>query len=121
VRSDHLPEEKTRVFIEAFSALPQKILWKWESDILPGQPANVKIGKWLPQQDILGIMALYMIDYIHNYEHTSAMTISRVSICFMAKGNIWGDSQTTCGTTIIIITRGVPNRLNYCVIFTIYT
>jgi glucuronosyltransferase len=59
VRSDHLPEEKTRVFIEAFSALPQKILWKWESDILPGQPANVKIGKWLPQQDILGIMAFF--------------------------------------------------------------
>jgi glucuronosyltransferase len=53
VRSDHMPEEKRRVFIEAFSELPQKILWKWESDILPGQPPNVKSGKWLPQQDIL--------------------------------------------------------------------
>jgi glucuronosyltransferase len=31
VRSDHMPEEKMRVFIEAFSALQQKILWKWES------------------------------------------------------------------------------------------
>jgi glucuronosyltransferase len=66
VRSDHMSEEKRRVFIEAFSALPQKILWKWESAHLPGQPANVKIGTWLPQQDILGIMTLHMIDYIHN-------------------------------------------------------
>jgi hypothetical protein len=53
-----MPEEKRRVFIEAFSELPQKILWKWESDILPGQPANVKIGTWLPQQDILGNMVV---------------------------------------------------------------
>jgi glucuronosyltransferase len=58
VRSVHMPEEERRVFIEVFSALPQKILWKWESDILPGQPPNVKIEKWLPQQDILGNSAV---------------------------------------------------------------
>jgi glucuronosyltransferase len=54
VRSDHIPEEKIRAFLEAFTKLPQKIVWKWESDILPGQPPNMKSGKWLPQQDILG-------------------------------------------------------------------
>jgi len=58
VRSELLPEEKRRAFIEAFSSLPQKILWKWDLAHLPGQPANVKIGKWLPQQDILGNMAV---------------------------------------------------------------
>lgn len=26
---------------------------KWESDTLEGKPANVMIGKWLPQDDIL--------------------------------------------------------------------
>jgi glucuronosyltransferase len=57
VRSDLMPEEKRRVFIEAFSELPQKILWKWESARVPGQPEIVKIGDWLPQQDILGNMA----------------------------------------------------------------
>jgi glucuronosyltransferase len=62
VLSDHMPEEKRRVFIEAFSTLPQKILWKWESDILPGQPPNVKIEKWLPQQDILGNTILFLIE-----------------------------------------------------------
>jgi glucuronosyltransferase len=56
MRSDHMAEEKIRAFLEAFSELPQKILWKWEADSLPGQPANVKTGKWLPQQDILGNM-----------------------------------------------------------------
>jgi glucuronosyltransferase len=58
VRSDHMPEETRRIFIEAFSELQLKILWKWESARLPGQPANVKIRTWLPQQDILGNMAL---------------------------------------------------------------
>ena len=58
VRSDHMPEEKRRVFIEVFSALPQKILWKWELDRLPGRPPNMKTGTWLPQQDILGNIAV---------------------------------------------------------------
>jgi hypothetical protein len=49
-----MPQEKRHAFLGAFSELPQKILWKWEADILPGQPPNVKLGKWLPQQDILG-------------------------------------------------------------------
>ncbi|XP_021932915.1 UDP-glucuronosyltransferase 2B17-like isoform X2 [Zootermopsis nevadensis] len=53
VQSDRIPEEKRIIFLEVFSELPQKILWKWESDILPRQPSNVKIGKWLPQQDVL--------------------------------------------------------------------
>jgi hypothetical protein len=53
-----MPEEKRSAFIEVFSELPQKIIWKWESDRLPGQPENVKIGTWLPQQDILGNMAV---------------------------------------------------------------
>jgi glucuronosyltransferase len=57
VRSNLIPDKKRLAFLEAFSELPQKVLWKWESDILPGQPSNVKIGKWLPQQDILGNVA----------------------------------------------------------------
>jgi glucuronosyltransferase len=58
VKSDRMPQEKRRIFIEAFSTLPQKILWKWEAAHLPEQPANVKTGAWLPQQDILGNMAV---------------------------------------------------------------
>ncbi|XP_049840948.1 UDP-glycosyltransferase UGT5-like [Schistocerca gregaria] len=53
VRSDKLGENQLRAFLEAFQELPQKVLWKWESDSLPGQPTNVKIIKWAPQNDIL--------------------------------------------------------------------
>ncbi|XP_068085860.1 UDP-glycosyltransferase UGT5 [Anabrus simplex] len=53
VRSDKLQEDKRRALLEAFAQLPYKVLLKWESDTLPGQPKNVKVGKWLPQKDIL--------------------------------------------------------------------
>jgi glucuronosyltransferase len=48
-----LPEDKRNAFLQAFSKLPQKILWKWEADTLPGQLGNIRIEKWLPQADIL--------------------------------------------------------------------
>jgi hypothetical protein len=120
MRSDHMPEEERRVFIEAFSELPQKILWKWESARLPGQPANVKIGTWLPQQDILGNMTLCMIDYIHYYE-ASTITMTRVTNFFLGQKATFvfmGDSQNTHGK---IIMPSIHNGLNYCIMFTIYT
>lgn len=49
-----MPESKRAVFLEAFKQIKQKVLWKWETDDLPGKPDNVKLGKWLPQTDILG-------------------------------------------------------------------
>jgi glucuronosyltransferase len=53
IRGDTLPSEKRDALMQAFSELPQRVLWKWEADSLPGQPKNVKIAKWLPQFDIL--------------------------------------------------------------------
>lgn len=49
-----LPEEKRNEIMAALKDLPYKVLWKFENDQLPGKPANVKIDKWLPQNDILG-------------------------------------------------------------------
>lgn len=54
LKSKELPEEKRNAILKSFSKLKEKVLWKFEDDILPGQPPNVKIEKWLPQQDILG-------------------------------------------------------------------
>ncbi|PNF23012.1 UDP-glucuronosyltransferase 2B33 [Cryptotermes secundus] len=48
-----MPAIKRQAFVEAFSKLKQRIIWKWEADNLPGKPQNVKIGKWFPQSDIL--------------------------------------------------------------------
>ena len=39
--------------INTFAKLKQRVIWKWESDVLPGKPDNVFISKWLPQDDIL--------------------------------------------------------------------
>jgi glucuronosyltransferase len=53
-KSSEMPESTINAFIEAFSKLKQRVLWKWEADILPGKPDNLKLEKWLPQADILG-------------------------------------------------------------------
>jgi glucuronosyltransferase len=48
-----LPDDKRDAFLQAFSELPQRVLWKWEGDTLPGKPKNVWTEKWCPQNDIL--------------------------------------------------------------------
>jgi UDP:flavonoid glycosyltransferase YjiC (YdhE family) len=54
LHSSQMGDGKRQAFLEAFSKLKQRVLWKWETDSLPGQPKNVMLGKWLPQSDILG-------------------------------------------------------------------
>nr|XP_015838844.1 PREDICTED: 2-hydroxyacylsphingosine 1-beta-galactosyltransferase isoform X2 [Tribolium castaneum] len=53
LKSAQLPLEKRNALLQTFAKLKQKILWKWEDEDLPGKPPNVKVAKWLPQQDIL--------------------------------------------------------------------
>nr|CAD7450895.1 unnamed protein product [Timema bartmani] len=53
IRAETFPEEKRRAFLEAFSELPQRVLWKWEGGEPPDQPNNVLTQKWMPQLDIL--------------------------------------------------------------------
>jgi len=54
VRGATMPFYKVKIFQNVFSKLPQRILWKWEDDVMPGKPHNVMIGKWFAQNDILG-------------------------------------------------------------------
>jgi glucuronosyltransferase len=54
LQGSEMPDSVRNAFVDAFSKLKQRVLWKWERDSLPGQPSNVKVGKWLPQSDILG-------------------------------------------------------------------
>ena len=53
-RSESMPQEFKQVFIETFSKLPYKVLWKYEDESITGLPDNVMIKKWMPQQDIVG-------------------------------------------------------------------
>ncbi|XP_053684148.1 UDP-glycosyltransferase UGT5-like isoform X2 [Sabethes cyaneus] len=53
IKSKDLPPEKRQAFLNVFSKLKQKVLWKWEDDKLPSKPDNVRIQSWWPQDDIL--------------------------------------------------------------------
>ncbi|XP_049809643.1 UDP-glucosyltransferase 2-like [Schistocerca nitens] len=53
MKSNSLPKNIRQSLMDAFSELPQRVLWKFEDDDLPGKPSNVMIAKWLPQQDVL--------------------------------------------------------------------
>ncbi|KAJ8910830.1 hypothetical protein NQ315_015565 [Exocentrus adspersus] len=52
VKASLISDELRNVILNTFANLPYKILWKFEQD-LPGTPDNVKIMKWVPQQDLL--------------------------------------------------------------------
>jgi hypothetical protein len=54
LRSSYIKNTTINALLQAFSQLKQRVLWKWETDSLPGTTSNVKVGKWLPQSDILG-------------------------------------------------------------------
>nr|XP_055070842.1 UDP-glucuronosyltransferase-like isoform X1 [Misgurnus anguillicaudatus] len=49
-----LPEAKARVFFEAFGQIPQRVLWRYTGPVPENAPKNVKLMKWLPQNDLLG-------------------------------------------------------------------
>lgn len=43
------------IFIDALKRLPQRVLWKQDGDQnMTDIPSNIKLYKWLPQQDLLG-------------------------------------------------------------------
>ncbi|XP_017775676.1 PREDICTED: 2-hydroxyacylsphingosine 1-beta-galactosyltransferase-like [Nicrophorus vespilloides] len=55
VRAANMPEYLRRMLIYVFRQLPQRVLWKWEADDdMHDLSDNVMLGRWLPQQDILG-------------------------------------------------------------------
>nr|AYC63264.1 UDP-glycosyltransferase 50D2 [Holotrichia parallela] len=54
VKAANMPEYLRRMLLCVFKQLPQRVLWKWEADDMPDLPPNVKLSRWLPQQDLLG-------------------------------------------------------------------
>lgn len=53
IKSKTLSQERLKVILQAFSSLPQRVLWKFDEDNLPNKSSNVFIRNWFPQQDIL--------------------------------------------------------------------
>ena len=41
------------IFIRALQRLPQKVIFKWNPEILPSKPSNFLVRSWVPQTSIL--------------------------------------------------------------------
>ncbi|KAI4875463.1 hypothetical protein NFI96_011987, partial [Prochilodus magdalenae] len=48
-----LPEVKAKEFFDAFRQIPQRVLWRYTGVVPKDAPENVKLMKWLPQNDLL--------------------------------------------------------------------
>ncbi|XP_061717978.1 UDP-glycosyltransferase UGT5-like isoform X1 [Cydia pomonella] len=62
LRATSTPRDKLEAIISAVSELPQRIVFKWEEPNLPGNPKNIYVSNWLPQNDILAhpnVIAFY--------------------------------------------------------------
>lgn len=55
MKTSSLPLSKIKDMIAALAEFPQRVIWKWERKALPGNPKNILVSKWLPQNDILGM------------------------------------------------------------------
>ncbi|KAE8745822.1 UDP-glycosyltransferase-10 [Frankliniella occidentalis] len=54
-RSANLAKDRRDAILRAFSRVKQRVLWKYEDDdIMDKLPPNVRVAKWLPQNDLLG-------------------------------------------------------------------
>ena len=42
------------MFADAFSRVPQLVIWKQRGKVPESVPSNVKLMKWIPQNDLLG-------------------------------------------------------------------
>uniref|UniRef100_A0AAX7UAY1 UDP-glucuronosyltransferase n=1 Tax=Astatotilapia calliptera TaxID=8154 RepID=A0AAX7UAY1_ASTCA len=48
-----MPEEKAKHFLDAFRKIPQRVVWRYTGALPDDIPKNVRVMKWLPQNDLL--------------------------------------------------------------------
>ncbi|KAM4609076.1 UDP-glucuronosyltransferase-like [Polymixia lowei] len=49
-----MPEDKAKQFFDAFRQIPQRVVWRYTGVVPEDMPKNIKLLKWLPQNDLLG-------------------------------------------------------------------
>ncbi|XP_070507931.1 UDP-glycosyltransferase UGT5-like [Chironomus tepperi] len=52
-KTEQVSDEKIKTILSVFSKIPQRVIMKWDYDIIEDKSDNVMLGKWLPQDDIL--------------------------------------------------------------------
>uniref|UniRef100_A0A2A4JI28 UDP-glucuronosyltransferase n=1 Tax=Heliothis virescens TaxID=7102 RepID=A0A2A4JI28_HELVI len=53
IRGSTLPPKHLDAILKVFARLPQRVIWKWETEDIVGLSENVLVRKWLPQYDLL--------------------------------------------------------------------
>ncbi|XP_013803964.2 UDP-glucuronosyltransferase 1A1-like isoform X2 [Apteryx mantelli] len=48
-----IPMKKAIEITEALGSVPQTVLWRYTGEVPPNLPKNIKLVKWLPQNDLL--------------------------------------------------------------------
>ncbi|XP_053925958.1 UDP-glucuronosyltransferase 1A1 isoform X3 [Cuculus canorus] len=48
-----IPMKKAKEIADALGSVPQTVLWRYTGEVPPNLPKNVKLLKWLPQNDLL--------------------------------------------------------------------
>uniref|UniRef100_A0A8C2ZUQ5 UDP-glucuronosyltransferase n=1 Tax=Cyclopterus lumpus TaxID=8103 RepID=A0A8C2ZUQ5_CYCLU len=49
----NMPEKKAMQFFDAFRQIPQRVVWRYTGVLPEDVPKNVRLMKWLPQNDLL--------------------------------------------------------------------
>ncbi|KAE9528127.1 hypothetical protein AGLY_012549 [Aphis glycines] len=80
VKMDSLPTKMQISLQEAFAELPQRILWKYDGEVMENQPNNVMIKKWFPQRDIMAHSKLKLFIYHGGLSGINEAIINQVPI-----------------------------------------
>ncbi|XP_044749803.1 UDP-glycosyltransferase UGT5-like [Coccinella septempunctata] len=48
-----LPDNVREILVKVFEQLPYNVVWKWETEVLPGKPNNVFAQNWISQAALL--------------------------------------------------------------------
>ncbi|XP_063913096.1 UDP-glycosyltransferase UGT5-like [Zophobas morio] len=120
VKSTNLDEKLRNTILGALSELPYKVLWKWESDYLPGKPKNVVTRKWFPQQDLLAhrnIRVFLTQGGLQSIEEAVSRGVPLIGIPFMADqpANVHKIIDTGIGLGVDPVTMS-KEELKNCII-----
>jgi glucuronosyltransferase len=106
-KSTYMTKEKIDALMKVFGKLKQRVIFKWETDSLPGQPDNVITGKWLPQDDILAHKNTKLFISHCGLGGVAESLYHAVPIIAMP---LWGDQMSNAER---IIEEGWAVRINY--------
>lgn len=56
-----VPQDKKDILLKVLGSRKERVLWKWDENILENRPENVMISKWFPQQGILGLLHFFQL------------------------------------------------------------